>query len=82
MASSTVYTEGVHLRNLAAKLGHLVDAPADRVGHCHLEQYLQDRLGERSPTTVDKQRVPRSCSSNRRPPAANWPPPRPPAWPR
>ena len=56
-APSTVYTEGVHLRNVAARLGHLVDAPADRIGHRHLEQYIQDRLGERSPTTVDKERV-------------------------
>ena len=56
-APSTVYTEGVHLRNLAKKLGDQAEAPADRIAQRDLEQYLQARLKERSPSTVDKERT-------------------------
>jgi integrase len=55
-ASSSVYTEGVHLRNLRKKLGAKVDAPADRIARRDLEQYLQVRLKERTPSTVHKER--------------------------
>jgi integrase len=56
-APSTAYTEGVHLRNLKKKLGAKADAPADRIAHRDLEAYLQARLKERSPSTVDKERT-------------------------
>jgi integrase len=56
-APSTAYTEGVHLRNLKKKLGTKADAPADRIAHRDLESYLQARLKERSPSTVDKERT-------------------------
>ena len=56
-ASSTSYTEGVHLRNLKRKLGARADAPADRIAHRELESYLQARLRERKPSTVDKERT-------------------------
>lgn len=56
-ASTTVYTEGVHLRNLKKGLGGKADAGADRIAHRDLEQYLQRRLGERTPVTVDKERT-------------------------
>src|SRR4051794_27780770 len=55
-APSSVYTEGVHLRNLRRKLGTKVEAPADRLVHRDLEQYLQARLKERTPSTVHKER--------------------------
>jgi integrase len=55
-APSSVYTEGVHLRNLRRQLGAKVEAPADRIVQRDLEQYLQARLKERSPSTVDKER--------------------------
>jgi integrase len=56
-APSSVYTEGVHLRNLASKLGDRTQAPADRVARRDLESFLQARLKERSPSTVDKERT-------------------------
>jgi integrase len=56
-ASSTAYTEGVHLRNLKRKLGSKALAPIDRVAHRDLEAYLQARLKERSPSTADKERT-------------------------
>jgi integrase len=56
-ASSTAYTEGVHLRNLKRKLPTKVPAPIDRIAHRDLEGYLQARLKERSPSTVDKERT-------------------------
>jgi integrase len=55
-AESTVYTEGVHLRNLKRKLGAKVETPIDRIGHRDLESYIQSRLKERSPSTVHKER--------------------------
>jgi integrase len=55
-APSSAYTEGVHLRNLKRKLGVRVEAPADRIAHRDLEQYLQARLKERTPSTVHKER--------------------------
>lgn len=42
-APASVYTEGVHLRNLVKKLGTKADAPADRIAHRDLEHYLQAR---------------------------------------
>jgi integrase len=56
-AWSTAYTEGVHLRNLKRKLGSRAPAPIDRIAHRDLEAYLQARLKERSPSTVDKERT-------------------------
>jgi integrase len=56
-AASTGYTEGVHLRNLLKKLGLKAEAPVDRIVHRDLESYIQDRLKERSPSTVDKERT-------------------------
>ena len=55
-ASATVYTEGVHLRNLVKNLGPKAEAPADRIAHRDLDQYLQARLKERTPSTVHKER--------------------------
>jgi integrase len=55
-APSSVYTEGVHLNNLRRKLADRVDLPADRITRRELEQYLQTRLRERSPSTVHKER--------------------------
>jgi integrase len=55
-AASSAYTEGVHLRNLKRKLGPKADAPADRVTRRDLEQFLQERLKERTPSTVHKER--------------------------
>ena len=55
-APSSVYTEGVHLRNLKRKLGSKAEAPADRIAHRDLEHYLQARLKERTPSTVHKER--------------------------
>jgi integrase len=55
-AASSVYTEGVHLRNLKKKLGPRADAPADRIARRDLEHYLQARLKERTPSTVHKER--------------------------
>lgn len=54
-APSSVYTEGVHLRNLKRKLGSKAEAPADRIAHRDLELFLQARLKERTPSTVHKQ---------------------------
>ncbi len=47
----------MHLRNLARKLGDRVQAPADRIARRDVEQYLQARLKEPSPSTVDKERT-------------------------
>lgn len=55
-APSTIYTEGVHLRNFKAWLGKRADAPTDRIEARVLEQYLQARLKERTPSTVHKER--------------------------
>jgi integrase len=55
-APTSVYTEGVHLRNLRRKLGPRAEAPADRTGHRDLELYLQSRLRERTASTVHKER--------------------------
>jgi hypothetical protein len=42
-ATSSVCTEGVHLRNLKKKLGNKAESPADRITHRDLEHYLQAR---------------------------------------
>src|SRR5207249_3326166 len=55
-APSTVYTEGIHLNNLKLKLGSRVNLPADRITRRDLEQFLQARVKERTPTTVHKER--------------------------
>jgi integrase len=55
-APSSVYTEGIHLKNFKRKLGRRIDSPADRITHCDLEQYIQARLKERTPSTVHKER--------------------------
>jgi integrase len=55
-ARSSVYTEGIHLRNLVRHLGTLAEAPADRITHRDLEQFLQARLKVRTPATVHKER--------------------------
>src|SRR4051812_380815 len=55
-AASSLYTEGVHLRNLLKNLGSKADAPADRIVHRDLERFLQTRLKERTPSTVHKER--------------------------
>ena len=47
----------MHLRNLARKLGEKAEAPADRIAQRDLESFLQARLKERSPSTVDKERT-------------------------
>ncbi len=54
---SSVYTEEMHPRNLAGKLGGRVQVPADRIARRDLELFLQARLKERSPSTVDKERT-------------------------
>ena len=55
-AASTVYTERVHLGNLKKHLAEKADAPADRIAHRDLEAFIQLRLKQRSPGTVDKER--------------------------
>ncbi|MFO0952631.1 MAG: tyrosine-type recombinase/integrase [Isosphaeraceae bacterium] len=55
-APSSVYTEGVHLRNLLNHLGAKADRPADAVLPRDLEQFLQARLKLRSQATVHKER--------------------------
>ncbi len=55
-AESTVYTEGVHLRTLLKALEPQADRPADRIVRRDLEQVIQRRLKDRSPTTVSKER--------------------------
>jgi integrase len=55
-ARSSVYTEGIHLRNLVRHLGARAEAPADRITHRDLEQFLQARLKVRTPATVHKER--------------------------
>lgn len=47
----------MHLRNLARNLGEKAQAPADRIARRDLELFLQARLKERSPSTVDKERT-------------------------
>ncbi len=56
-APTSVYTEKVHLRNLAKKLGDRAQSPADRVTRRDLEHFLQARLKERSAGTADKERT-------------------------
>lgn len=56
-AASTVYTEGVHLRNLKKNLAEKADAPVDRIAHRDLEAFIQSRLKQRSPSTVDKEKT-------------------------
>jgi hypothetical protein len=56
-AASTAYTEAVHLRNLAKKLGAKVALPVDRLVHRDLESYIQVRVSERKASTVDKERT-------------------------
>ncbi|WZP00369.1 site-specific integrase [Isosphaeraceae bacterium EP7] len=55
-APSTVYTEGVHLRNLMRALGPKAEASADAIAHRDLDQFLQARLKLRWPSTVHKER--------------------------
>ena len=55
-AASSVYTEGIHLRNLLRHLGARSDGPADKIVHRDLDQYLQARLKVRSSSTVHKER--------------------------
>ena len=55
-ATSTVYTEGGHLRNLCKKLGRKVDTSAEKISRRDLELFLQARLRERTPSTVHKER--------------------------
>jgi integrase len=55
-APSSVYTEGIHVRNLKKKLGRRVEDPADRITRRDLEQFIQARLKERTPSTVHKER--------------------------
>jgi hypothetical protein len=62
-APSSVYTEGVHLRNLKKKLPEKLNLPADRVTQRDLERYIQERLKERSPSTGTRN-DPRSSSSS------------------
>lgn len=55
-APSSVYTEGVHLRNLKTFLGAKVESSADKIEPRNLEQFLQSRLKIRSASTVHKER--------------------------
>src|SRR4051794_26045596 len=55
-APASVYTEGVHLRNLTRGLDGKADAPVDRILHRDLEQHLQARLRVRTSSTVHKER--------------------------
>ncbi len=55
-AASTVYTEGVHLRNLLRHFGDRSQRSVDQMVHRDLEQFLQARLKKRSAATVHKER--------------------------
>jgi integrase len=55
-ASSSVYTEGIHLKNLLRYLGRRSEGPADRIQHRDLDQFLQARLRTRKPSTAHKER--------------------------
>lgn len=55
-APSSVYTEGVHLRNLRRHLGPKAESPADRIAARDIEQYLKARLKQCSAATVNKER--------------------------
>lgn len=57
LAASNRYTIGVHLRNLAKKLGKKAQSTVDRLERRDLEAFLQARLKERSHTTVGKERA-------------------------
>lgn len=56
MADSHRSTIAVHLRTLSKKLKDKADLPVDQIEHRDLERFLQIRLGERSHTTVCKER--------------------------
>lgn len=55
-ARSTRNTEGVHLRTLLKTLDAPSDRPANRIVRRDLEQFIQQRLKNRTPTTVSKER--------------------------
>jgi integrase len=56
LAESNRYTIRVHLNNLKNHLGIRAEVPVDQVTHADLDQFLEVRLKERSPTTASKER--------------------------
>lgn len=56
-AESSVATERTHLSNLRRGLGPICDRLCNRVTEADLRMYLETRLTERSPVTVNKERT-------------------------
>jgi len=57
LAPSYHATQAIHFRHLARHLGSRIDDPCDKITFRDLDGYLQVRLAERHPNTVERERI-------------------------